>query len=310
MEKSRQIVLLLEQIAMMDLNEIQYFRHVAELGSFSQASRQLGIPKSTLSRKVSDLEKRLGVSLLRRTTRQVQLTEVGQDYLKLCKEAFLKLEGAEAIASQAETKAQGTLRIAAPLDIASLFLAAVSRDFLAAYPEIDIEFLLDDRIVDLIEDKVDLAVRAGALPDSSLKAHRLGFSEFQLFASPEYLKRYGEPKTPKDLEKHRCIVFTNLHKDKIWPLTSKDGGKQRIHVKNAVLSNQLGMVKTLTIEGAGIGLLPVFQGLETEPKKEWVRILKNWGMDREPLHAVYPVQPYMPLRTRLFLDFLKKAFRS
>jgi DNA-binding transcriptional LysR family regulator len=293
---------------MMDLNEVQYFRHVAELGSFSQASRQMNIPKSTLSRKVSDLEKRLGVSLLRRTTRQVQLTEVGQEYLKICKEALLKLEGAESLASQSETKPQGTLRIAAPLDIASSFLAAVSRDFLLTYPEINIEFLLDDRIVDLIEEKVDLAVRAGALPDSSLKAHRLGFSEFQLYASPSYLKRFGEPKHPKELEKHRALVFTNLHPDKIWALSSKEGGKARVHLQNVVISNQLGMVKTLAVQGAGIGLIPVFLGAEGEQKKELVRILKNWGMAREPVHAVYPVQPYMPLRTRLFLDFLKLHF--
>jgi DNA-binding transcriptional LysR family regulator len=295
---------------MMDLNEIQYFRHVAELGSFSKASRHIGIPKSTLSRKVSDLEKRLGVSLLRRTTRQVQLTEVGQDYLKLCKEALLQLEGAETVASQAETKPQGTLRIAAPLDIASSFLATVTRDFLELYPEIDIEFLLDDRFVDLIEDKVDLAVRAGSLPDSSLKAHKLGYSEFQLYASPAYLKKFGEPKTPRELEKHRCLVFTNLHGNGIWPLSSKEGGKARVHVKRVINSNQLGMVKTLTVQGAGIGLIPVFLGAESEQKKELVRILKNWGMDREPVHAVYPVQPYMPLRTRLFLDFLKKAFKT
>jgi len=293
---------------MMDLNEIQYFRHVAELGSFSEASRQMGIPKSTLSRKVSELEKRLGISLFRRTTRQVQLTEVGQDYLRICKEALQKLENAESIASQSETKAQGTLRIAAPLEIASSYLASVSRDFLEANPEIDIEFLLDDRIVDLIEEKVDLAVRAGFLPDSSLKAHRLGFSEFQLYASPAYLKRFGEPKHPRELEKHRCLVFTNLHKDKVWALFTKDGSKQRVHLKNVVLSNQLGMVKTLAVQGAGIALIPVFLGAEGEQKKELVRILKNWGTDREPVHAVYPVQPYMPLRTRLFLDFLKVHF--
>ena len=294
----------------MDLNEIQYFRHVAELGSFSQASRQMKIPKSTLSRKVSDLEKRLGVSLLRRTTRQVQLTEVGQEYLKICKEALLQLESADSLASRSETTPQGNLRIAAPLEIASTLLASVSRDFLELYPEINIEFLLEDRIVDLIEEKVDLALRAGALPDSSLKAHRLGFSEFQLYASPAYLKKYGEPKSPRELEKHRCLVFTNLHQDQVWPFSNKEGGKQRVHLKKAILSNQLGMIKTLSLQGAGIGMIPVFLGREEEQNKGLVRILKNWGMDREPLHAVYPVQPYMPLRTRLFLDFLKKVFRT
>jgi DNA-binding transcriptional LysR family regulator len=294
----------------MDLNEIQYFASVARLGSFSAASRQTHVPKSTLSRKVSDLEKRLGVSLLRRTTRKVQLTEVGQEYLKLCSEAFLKLESAELLASQAETKPQGTLRISAPLDIASSFLASVSRDFMVAYPEINIEFLLDDRIVDLVAERIDLAVRAGALPDSSLKAQKLGISEFQLYASPTYLRKFGEPKTPRDLEKHRCIVFTNLHPDSIWILSNKEGSKQTVKPAHFVTSNQLGMVKTLTVQGAGIGMIPVFLSTESEKKNELVRILKNWGMDREPVHVVYPAQSYMPLRVRLFLNFLKQSFKG
>jgi DNA-binding transcriptional LysR family regulator len=294
----------------MDLNEIQYFKHVAELGSFSIASRQMNIPKSTLSRKVSDLEKRLGVSLLTRTTRKVQLTEVGKEYLKLCADAFSQIERAESLASRSETTAHGTLRIAAPLDIASTFLAAVTEEFLAAYPDINIEFLLDDHRVDLVSERVDLAVRAGALPDSSLRAHKLGVSEFQLYASPAYLKKMGEPKTLKDLENHRCIVFSNLHPDLTWSLSNKEGGKQKVKLKRVVVSNQLGMVKTLTVENAGIGMIPVFLGAEGEKKKELVRILKNWGMDREPVHAVYPAQAYMPLRTRLFLDFLKKSFKA
>jgi DNA-binding transcriptional LysR family regulator len=291
----------------MDLNEIQYFKFVAELGSFSQASRQTGIPKSTLSRKVSELEQRLGVTLLRRTTRQVKLTDVGLEYLRICQKAFADLQTAEQWAARAETQPRGKLRISAPVDIGTTFLAEVTTEFNSKYPEIELEFNLSDSIVDLIESKTDLAVRAGALEDSSLKAQKLGYSEFQLFASPAYLKRHGEPKSPKELESHRCIFFSNLHPQGAWTLTG-NGARQKIKPSNRLFSDNLNMCKWLAIRGSGIALIPVFLGHEEVQSQQLIHILKNWGTDREPVHVVYPDQPYVPQRTRLFLEFLKKAF--
>ncbi|MBC7395936.1 MAG: LysR family transcriptional regulator, partial [Bdellovibrionales bacterium] len=165
--------------APMDLNEIQYFKHVAECGSFTKASAQTKIPKSTLSRKVSDLEVRLGVSLFRRTTRQVVLTEVGQEYFRICQKAMAELEAGSILAGSEGAHPRGKLRIAAPLDIASTLIAGVTAEFCQKYPDIELEFLLDDRVVDLLEDKIDVAIRAGVMPDSSLKSQKLGSSEFQ-----------------------------------------------------------------------------------------------------------------------------------
>ena len=293
----------------MDLNEIQYFKHVAECGSFTAASRQMNIPKSTLSRKVADLEARLGISLFRRTTRQVKLTDIGQEYLRICQKAMSDLEEAARVAGRGETRPRGKLRIAAPLDIASTLIAGFSAEFCQLYPEIELEFLLDDRIVDLIEEKVDLAIRTGALPDSSLKSQKLGNSEFQLFASQAYLKKFGEPKTPKELENHRCLVFTNLYPGGIWNLTS-GSLKQKVQTQQRISSNQLSMVKMLAIHGAGIALIPVFLSQGEEQKKKLVRVLKSWGTDREPVYAVYPAQLYLPARTRLFLEFIKKTFKA
>lgn len=291
----------------MDLNEIQYFKHVAECGSFTAASKQTNIPKSTLSRKVADLEARLGISLFRRTTRQVKLTEIGQEYLRICQKAIADLDKAAAIAGRADTYPRGKLRIAAPLDIASTLIAAVTAEFCQRYPDIELEFLLDDRVVDLIEEKIDVAIRAGVLPDSSLKSLKLGNSEFQLFASPAYLKKFAEPKTPKELEKHRCLNFTGLYPNGVWNLTS-GSAKQKIQTQKKICSNQLSMIKMLAIHGAGIALIPVFLSKEEEQKKNLVRVLKSWGTDREPVYAVYPAQLYLPPRTRLFLEFIKKTF--
>ncbi len=291
----------------MDLNEIQYFKHVAECGSFTLASKQTKIPKSTLSRKVSDLEARLGVSLFRRTTRQVKLTDIGQEYFQLCQKAMADLEAASNLAGRGETHPRGKLRISAPLDIASTLIAGVTADFCQKYPDIELDFLLDDRIVDLIEEKIDIAIRAGVLPDSSLKSQKLGNSEFQLYASPAYLKKFGEPKTPKDLENHRCLIFTNLYPHQSWHLTS-GSLKQKVNLKKNVSSNQLSMIKMLALHGVGIALIPVFIGHAEEQKKNLVRILKAWGTDREPVYAVYPAQLYLPVRTRLFLEFIKNTF--
>jgi DNA-binding transcriptional LysR family regulator len=292
----------------MDLNEIQCFAWVAESGSFSSASRTHKIPKSTLSRKVSDLEARLGVSLLRRTTRQVKLTEVGLRYFKMCKSALIELENADLAAARDSERPHGRLKITAPLDLGMAYLARIGAEFAADHPEVELDFNLDDRLLDLIEHRVDLALRAGHLDDSSLKAQKLGYSEFQLYASPAYLKRFGEPKSPKELEQHRCILFSNLHPDGIWPLAG-DSGKVRVSARKRIFSDSLNMSKFLAIEGAGIALIPVFLGHEEVQKKLLVRVLKNWGTDREPVYAVYPDQPYLPQKTRLFLDYLKRNFK-
>ena len=293
----------------MDLNEIQYFKYVADLGSFSRAARETKIPKSTLSRKVADLEKRLGVTLLRRTTRQVKLTEVGLEFLQRCSRILNELEHASAETLRSEEKPQGKLRITGPVDIGVYFLGEVATEFTRKYPDVELEFILDDQFIDLMEEKIDIAIRAGSLQDSSLKAQKLGVSEFQLFASPAYLKKHGEPKSVKDLENHCCILFSNLDSDRIWSLTS-GSSKQSVKLKRVMSANQLSMVRTLAMQGAGIALIPVFIALPEEQKKLLARVLKGWGTDREPVHAVYPDQAYLPQRTRLFLEFLKKAFKA
>lgn len=292
---------------MMDLNEIQYFTWVATTGSFSAAARQAGVPKSSLSRKVSDLEKRLGVTLLRRTTRQIKLTDVGAAYLQVCAKALADLQSAESLATETQLNVAGKLRIAAPVEVGSMFLAAITTEFVQKYPDVELEFLLSDDIIDLIEEKVDVAVRAGPLPDSSLIAQRVGTSELQLYASPAYLKKFGEPKTPKDLEKHRFVVFPNLTESGNWELKS-GSSRYKVPLKNKIVANQLSMVRTLVNTGAGIALMPMFVGYEETLKQSMVRVLPAWASERDPVHAVYVNQPFIPHRTRLFLELLKKAF--
>ena len=293
---------------MIDLNEIFCFTSVAESGSFSLAAKNTGVPKSTLSRKVSDLEKRLGVSLLRRNTRHVRLTDTGMEYLKNCKRAIAELELGATLASRSAETVSGRLRVVAPHDIGITYLAGVVSEFLKAHPGVEFDFILHDRLIDLIDERVDIAVRAGIQEDSSLKAIRIGVSEFQLYASPEHLRKHGEPATPKELDQHRCIVFKNLHPDGCWPLSS---GNSRVKVRTTlrISCDSLNMAKYLAIRGAGIALIPVFLGHEEVQRNQLVRVLKNWGTEREPVYAVYPDQSHVPLKTKVFLDYLKKAFK-
>ena len=291
----------------MDLNEIAAFKAVAEAGSFSIASKVTNLPKSTLSRKVSQLEKRLGVTLFTRNTRQVKITEIGLEYLKICQKALLDLENAETFATRSNLIPRGRLKISAPFDLGTTYLAKVASDFTDQYPEVELEFNLTDKIVDLLDEKVDLALRAGPLSDSGLKAQRLGETEFQLFASPGYLKKHGVPKSPRDLEGHRCIYFKFMHPDGVWELNSPTG-KISVKSPSKIMSDSLKMSKNLAMEGCGITLLPVFLGGAEVQGKQLERVLKNWGTNREAVHAVFPDQPYMPHKTRLYLKLLKKAF--
>ena len=293
----------------MNLNEIQCFSKVAQLGSFSAAAKQMNMPKSSLSRRVAALEQRLGVTLLRRTTRKIQLTEAGAQYFQVCQRALQDLEAAESRVASGQTLAQGKLRIAAPIDIGSTFLAELAIHFCAQHPEVELDFLLDDAVIDLVDQKVDIAIRAGTLPDSSLVGFKLGVSEFQLFSSPAYLKKYGEPKSPKDLKDHRCLLFPPITLgDDTWELQS-DGTRQKVRLSKVTRVSHLSMIKTLAIHGAGIALLPSFRGFEEVDSRQLVRILPQWSSERSPVHAVYVKQPYLPHRTRLFFDFLKKNLK-
>lgn len=292
----------------MDLNEIKVFTRVAQAGSFSGAAKQLGMPNSTVSAKVSALEKRLGVSLLRRTTRKLSLTEAGEAYLQRCLAGLDLLQVAEAEVSSSQAEAQGLLRVTAPLDMGSTCLVDLVSRFTKQNPKVRLEFLFADRIVDLVGEGVDLAIRAGALGDSGLIAKKLGIAYWAPFASPSYLKRAGLPEHPKELRDHDCLLFGPLG-DASWEL---DRRKSTITVplERRLVASDISFVKALAAAGYGIALLPTFGVHADVASGRLVRVLPEWRSSADPVHLVYPEQRFVAPKIRSFIELAEDAFRE
>src|SRR5882672_12732054 len=189
----------------MDLNEILVFARVVQAGSFTMAAAQLGMPKSTVSRKVSELEERLRARLLQRTTRKLSLTDAGRTYYDYSARIVGEIEDAERAVSSLQQTPRGVLRVTAPVNVA--FLGPIVSDYLKRYPEVRIDLFCTGRLVDLIEERFDLGIRAGLLGDSTLIARSLGNVKWFLVAAPAYLKKHGRPRSPDDLKKHDCLLF-------------------------------------------------------------------------------------------------------
>ena len=293
----------------MDLNEIAIFIKVVETGSFTQAAKALGMPNSTVSAKISSLESRLGLTLLTRTTRKLALTPAGDVFFQKCSTALVEIFKAQDEVARDQKEPQGLLKITAPVDLGERLLPEVISKFVKKYPKISIEAVLLDRKVDLIGEGVDLALRVGNLDDSSFIAKKLGTIYFGVMASPRYLKEAGMPKSPKELSSsHSCIQFTALGVDS-WTLTS---GRSSLTVplKSQILSNDLNVVKSLTLAGNGVALLPMFLCAEDVKAGRLVRLLPEWSANERAVHFVYPGQKYVPPKLSTFIQFASESLKK
>jgi DNA-binding transcriptional LysR family regulator len=286
-----------------DLNEILIFSKVVQTGSFTQASKLLNMPKSTVSAKVSSLEKRLGVTLLKRTTRKLHVTEAGQSYLRRCVQGLELIQSAETEAAMVQSEPQGRLRITAPVDFSSPGFRELMREFLKRYPKVEVELLLTDRMVDLVAEGVDVALRAGALEDSTLIAKKLGVSRFVPFASPDYLKKAGKLSHPRDLAKHECLLFTAEDDPSLWVL-HRGSERVSIRVSGRIYANNLNMLREFAVSGLGIGLIPTTFCQQEIQKRLLVPILPDWSASTAPIHIVYPAQRFAPRHLQAFISML------
>ncbi|MNK86519.1 HTH-type transcriptional regulator DmlR [compost metagenome] len=297
----------------MDLNEIAIFVKVVQSGSFIQAAKQLGMPNSTVSAKVSSLEKRLGVTLLHRTTRKLHITQAGQAFFDKCQLGISELKNAEEEVTLNQGEPQGLLRITAPSALGSSVLPEVFAKFASKYPKVQLELILQDRFVDMIAEGVDLAIRAGELKDSSLIAKKIGVNYFAPFASAGYLKTQGMPAHPKDLRNHRCLQYTPMGKEK-WELVSREKQKVSIPMAEDIVADDLNAVKELALAGMGIALLPTFICGPELKKNKLVRVLPDWRSDVRPLNFVYPAQRFTNPKLQAFMniafDILKERLKE
>jgi DNA-binding transcriptional LysR family regulator len=286
-----------------DLNEIAVFVRVAQLGSFSAAARSLAMPVSTVSRKVAELEARLGVSLLKRTTRKVALSEQGLRFCEDCAPHLEALEEAKAGVTDTRAEIEGTLHVTAPVALGRGEFIDFVTAFLDRHREMKVDLAITNEFVDLVATHVDVAIRFGELADSGLVAKRLGVSRRVLVAAPSYLKERGVPRSPQDLPAHDCVVFLGKTEGAEWRLES---GRRRVRVRvgGRVSANNLELAHELAVRGRGVALLPEPYAVAGAAAGSLRRVLPRWTSAPIPVHAVYLSRKFVPAKLATFLTEL------
>ena len=292
---------------MIDLNEMLIFAKVVDQGGFSAAGRALGLPKSNISRRVSQLEDRLGVRLLERTTRRVRVTEIGEIYYRHCKRIQEEAEHASVSVSQLLEAPRGLLRIGASVGTGQILLSPIITEFLARYPEVQIELALSNRRLDVIEEGFDLVIRIGQLEDSSLIAKRLGEARFFFYASPAYLDTRGAPVDPDGLHDHDCLTMSDMRSPTHLRLIGLKGTRT-ITIRPRVAVNDFPSLRQMTQDGGGIAVLPSYLCTELEQQGQLTRILSDWSLPPVEFHALFPSHRGATPKVRVFLDFLGEEF--
>ena len=287
----------------MDLNQLVIFVEVVRAGSFTAAGRALEMPKSTVSRKVAELEARLGVQLLRRTTRQLHLTDIGSAYFERAQRVVEDARGAEGLVAELLDEPCGVLRVTAPMSFA--FLGAVVSDYLRTNPAVRVDLECTDRKVDLLGEGFDVAIRAGRMTDSKLIARRLGTMPRYLVAAPSYLEGRSSPRKPQDLSAHDAVLFSGGDEGRAWTLRS---GRKRVEVKvePRLVVNDYEVLLEAVYAGAGIALLPSFQCQEALGQR-LERVLPAWQAPDVPVHAVH-YGGHASKKVLAFLDTLQERF--
>lgn len=288
----------------METDDALIFTKVVSTGSFSKAAESLKIPKSTLSRRIANLEERLGVRLLERTTRQLSLTDIGRGYYRHCERIVEEIQEAANYIAEAQSSPKGTLKISVSVDIALNHLHDVFVDFMLEYPEISLEVDLTPRVVNLIDEEVDVAIRVRALQDSSLIAKKIGVTPIGLYARFDYFQ-YREPPThPSQLNEQECIGINTRRGAWIFG----DGKKEvKVFPKHPYKVNNLRMIQTAVIKGLGIAILPK-KICDPYVGKNLIALLENYPPKAANIYAVYPSKKYMSPKLKVFLEYLQQNF--
>jgi DNA-binding transcriptional LysR family regulator len=290
----------------MDLNRAAIFVRVVDEGGFSAAARALRLPKSSVSRAVALLEEELGARLLQRSTRKVHLTEAGTAFYDLASRGIAGVEEAAAAVTELQGSLRGTVRLTAPVDAGVWLVAPVIARFVAMHPAVHVDALLTGRVVDLVAEGVDFALRAGTIRDSSLVARKLGRPDITLYATPAYLARKGTPRRPEDLATHDCVLFRGERGRARWELIGPEGEKT-VQVTGPVGGDDFTFVQRIVLGGVGIGLLPSFLCTDAVAAGGLVRVLPQYVGKGAPFHLVYPSARYLPARAVAFRDFVLAA---
>lgn len=283
------------------------FAKVVEFESFSKAAEDLGLSKSAVSKQIAALEERLGARLLNRTTRRLSVTNAGARLFERCRLIVAEIEAAELEAGQLHSRPTGVLKVTAGMSLGHLDLAPAFSGFLEAYPELNMELALNDRIVDLIEEGYDVALRIGELETSSLMQRKLTDIRLVNVASPSYLARHGEPRHPSELSNHACISYSYVWAGGAWRFKMPDRS-HRFRITPRVQVNNGDAMARMVEAGSGITQLPTFLVHEGVRSGKLKTILAPFEPPPLGLHAIYPQSRNLSVKVRVFIDFLAKHF--
>lgn len=291
------------------LGSLRAFVKVVELGSFSEAGRQLRLSRSAISKYVGELEESLGVQLLNRTTRHASPTESGQAYFERALTILADLDAADQAVAQAQSSPRGLLRVNAPMSFGTLQLGPAVADFMAECPELQIQLVLSDDQVDPMQGGFDVTLRIADLESSSLIARKIVAIDRAVCASPDYLKEQGTPKLPEDLRRHALLTYGFLLTGNQWKLTGKDGDHW-IQPSWSLCVNNAEVLRDAAVRGRGIALLPTFIAGDALRDGTLQRVLKPYKAPPLTLYAIYPPTRHLAVKVRLFIDFLVARFNG
>lgn len=292
------------------LTRMQAFIDVVESEGFSAAARKVGRSKALMSKYVRELEDELGILLLNRTTRQFSLTEAGEVFQQSAQEILQKVGDLQDTVRETGKGLKGRLRISAPRSLTDLDIGLPIVEFSAAYPDITLEVNLDDKMVDMVEDGFDVAIRISRLADSALIAKKLAGFRLVLCASPEFVKKHGAPQTPQDLGDAACIVDTNLMRRSNWCFLDDDGQEISIPVSGTIEVNSPEVARRAALAGLGVTLVPEFSIEKELESGALISLLEDRIPSGGGIYAVYPHRRHVPGKVRVFVDFLTKWFKE
>ena len=292
------------------LTSMIVFTKVAKAGSFAAAAKELNLSRAMATKHVMQLENSLGVRLLNRTTRNLNLTEVGAVYLERCLQILDDIEETELSVTRLQTEPRGTLKLNATPFFGAYHLAPAIAAYTEIYPDVNVELVLQAGYVDLIEEGFDLAIHLDSLPDSSLIARKLGSSQRVVCGAPAYFRKRGIPQTPNDLKKHNCLVNSSLPPRDQWQFSEPESGKTTVvKVAGTLEANVADALRMAAISGLGLVLLPTYMVGQDLRKGRLQAVLTDFIPASLEIHAVYPHRKHLSAKVRTFVDFLHERFQ-
>ena len=289
---------------------LETFSAVVENGSFTAAADALGISKPVVSKQVSLLERQLGVQLLHRTTRRLQLTQAGEVFASYSRRIMSDVREAEQSVLPLQSEPQGRLKISAPESLAISLLPEVLLSFQQKFPRIELDIHISGRLVDLVEDGIDVALRVGKLEDSSLIARLLMPCGFHTCASPEYLKKHGKPQHPSELEKHNCLVYSQAPHPDNWLFRGDQGKSISIKVNGNLRSDAGNILMNAALNGNGIFIGPTFMVASALEEGQLETVLDQYTLVTTGLYVVYPYSKFVSTKVRAFVDFIAESWSN